>query len=58
MDAAAYRRRFGLPPEAVCGPALQELLAGGFLAWQDGCLRLTDRALLVSNEVLVRLGLA
>ncbi|HZU04874.1 MAG TPA: radical SAM family heme chaperone HemW [Chloroflexota bacterium] len=58
VDAAAYRRRFGVPPEAVCGSELPELLAAGYLAWQDGCLRLTDRALLVSNEVLVRLGLA
>jgi oxygen-independent coproporphyrinogen-3 oxidase len=54
----AYRQRFGVPIADLCGPALDELLAAGFLEWLDGRLRLADRALLVSNEVLVRLGVA
>jgi hypothetical protein len=41
----------------VCGPALADLVADGFLEFEHGRLRLTDPALLVSNEVLVRLGL-
>ena len=58
VERAAYLERFGLSIDEVCGPALEELRAAGFLEWQGGRLRLTERALLVSNEVLVRLGLA
>jgi len=55
VDAAAYEARFGEPLAAACGPGLEELVEGGFLEWQGDRLRLTDRALLVSNEVLLRL---
>jgi oxygen-independent coproporphyrinogen-3 oxidase len=58
VDPEAYRERFGVSVADVCGPALGELLAAGFLEWYYGRLRLADRALLVSNEVLVRLGVA
>ncbi len=58
VDAGAYRARFGCRIEDVCGPALGELEALGMVEWADGRLRLTERALLVSNEVLVRLGVA
>jgi coproporphyrinogen III oxidase-like Fe-S oxidoreductase len=58
VDGAAYRARFGCTVEEICGAALNELAATGFLEWEDGRLRLAQRALLVSNEVLVRLGLA
>ncbi len=57
VDAASYRARFGVEVTEVCGPALADLVAGGFLEWDCRRLRLADRALLVSNEVLVRLAL-
>jgi oxygen-independent coproporphyrinogen III oxidase len=56
LDMAAYRRRFGVDLAEVTGPSLDELLSGGFLEWYEDRLRLTDTALLVSNEVLVRIG--
>jgi len=55
IDPASYERRFGVSLVESCGPALTTLLAGGFLEWHDSRLRLTERALLVSNEVLVQL---
>lgn len=58
VDAGAYRERFGCTVQEVCGAALDELLTAAFLDWQGSRLRLTERTLLVSNEVLVRLGLA
>jgi oxygen-independent coproporphyrinogen-3 oxidase len=58
VDASAYGARFGCTIEDVCGAALDELAAAGFVEWLDGRLRLAERAVLVSNEVLVRLGLA
>jgi oxygen-independent coproporphyrinogen-3 oxidase len=58
LDATAYRERFGCTVQQTCGTALDELAAAGFLEWQEERLRLTERALLVSNEVLVRLGVA
>ncbi|HEY7062714.1 MAG TPA: radical SAM family heme chaperone HemW [Chloroflexota bacterium] len=58
VDADVYRARFGVTVEEVCGDALGELVAGGFLEWQAGRLRLAQWALLISNEVLVRLSLA
>ena len=57
IDPAAFQARTGLALEQAM-PAADELMAGGFLEWAEGRLRLTARALLVSNEVLVRLGLA
>jgi oxygen-independent coproporphyrinogen-3 oxidase len=57
VDPAAFAARTGLAlAEAV--PAAGELVAQGWLEWAHGRLRLTERALLVSNEVLVRLGVA
>jgi oxygen-independent coproporphyrinogen-3 oxidase len=55
INPAAYERRFGVSLVESCGPALATLLAAGFLEWHDTRLRLTERALLVSNEVLVQL---
>ncbi len=57
VDPAAFGARFGGSLAELCGPALEELRAGGFLEWHAGRLRLSAKALLVSNEVLVRLGL-
>ena len=56
LDPAAFNARFGASLEEAAGPALDYLQEGGFLEWLDGRLRLTGRALLVSNEVLVRLN--
>jgi len=58
VDPAAYEARFGRSLAEACGPELPALLDGGLLEWADGRLRLTDRALLVSNEVLLRLQAA
>jgi oxygen-independent coproporphyrinogen-3 oxidase len=55
IDPASYERRFGVALVDTCGAALPALLAGGFLEWHESRLRLTERALLVSNEVLVQL---
>jgi oxygen-independent coproporphyrinogen-3 oxidase len=57
VSRRAYRERFGVEVEAVCGAALAELAAQGFVECEGDRVRLADRALLVSNEVLVRLGL-
>jgi oxygen-independent coproporphyrinogen III oxidase len=58
IDPVAFEARLGASLQEVCGPGLQELQAGGFVEWCEGRLRLTDRALLVSNEVILRLGSA
>lgn len=50
------RRRlepFG-PPEQVL-PGLGEMLAAGMLRWEEGCLRATERGMLVLDEVILRL---
>jgi oxygen-independent coproporphyrinogen-3 oxidase len=55
LDAAEFRRRFGLELEEVYGPVLAEFTALGLLAGADGRVRLTDRGRLLANEVFVRL---
>lgn len=57
VDPAAFAARAGRALDEVV-PAAGELVAQGWLEWAYGRLRLTERALLVSNEVLVRLGVA
>jgi coproporphyrinogen III oxidase-like Fe-S oxidoreductase len=58
VDPRAFQNRFGLTLARALGEPLAELLELGFLEWHADRLRLTDRALLVSNEVLIRLGIA
>jgi oxygen-independent coproporphyrinogen III oxidase len=58
VSGRAFHARFGLSLEQALGGALPELVELGFLERAGDCLRLTERALLVSNEVLVRLGVA
>ncbi len=55
IEPNAFRRRFAVDLVDACGPGLAELLAAGCLEWEDGRLRIADGALLVSNEVLLRL---
>jgi oxygen-independent coproporphyrinogen-3 oxidase len=55
LDVAAFARRFGEAPEALFGPALDEVSSLGLLERGDGRLRLSARGRLLANEVFVRL---
>ena len=50
-----FRARFGVTPDEAFGPALAKHEALGLLERADGRLRLTDRGLLLANEVFVDL---
>jgi oxygen-independent coproporphyrinogen-3 oxidase len=51
IDLAAFRLRHGADLLREYGPALRDSFEAGLLETGDGRLRLTDRGLLVSNEV-------
>ena len=51
IDLAAFRRDHGADLLREYGRALRDPLEAGLLLAQDGRLRLTDRGLLVSNEI-------
>jgi oxygen-independent coproporphyrinogen-3 oxidase len=51
IDLATFRRRHGADLLREYGPALRDPLEAGLLSAEDGRLRLTDRGLLVSNEI-------
>ncbi|HXG36630.1 MAG TPA: radical SAM family heme chaperone HemW [Dehalococcoidia bacterium] len=51
----AFRERFGVNPLVFCKQAIEELEQHGLLEWDEERLRLTDRGLLLANEVFVRL---
>jgi oxygen-independent coproporphyrinogen III oxidase len=51
IDLAAFGRRHGADLLREYGPVLRDSFAAGLLETSDGRLRLTDRGLLVSNEV-------
>ncbi|MEI8259702.1 MAG: hypothetical protein WCJ30_28890 [Deltaproteobacteria bacterium] len=55
VDAAEFSSRFGCTVEDVFGPAVSKHLGYGLLEWVDGRLRLTERGLLLSNEVFIDL---
>ena len=50
-----YADRFGEPPEAAFGEAIERHFRTGLLEDRDGRLRLTRRGLLLANEVFVDL---
>jgi oxygen-independent coproporphyrinogen-3 oxidase len=51
VDLAAYRRRHGLDPLAEWREGLGAAQAAGLVSVEAGRLRLTDRGVLISNEV-------
>ena len=51
----AFAERFGMTLEAAIGPAIERHLATGLLEWGEGRLRLSERGLLLANEVFVDL---
>ena len=50
-----FRERFGVSPDEAYGAAIAKHERLGLLERVDGRLRLTDRGLLLSNEVFVDL---
>ena len=51
VDLAAYRRRYDLDPLAAWREGLDAAQAAGLVGVEAGRLRLTDRGMLLSNEV-------
>ena len=51
IDLATFRRRHGADLLDEYGPALRDSFEAGLLETGGGRLRLTDRGLLISNEV-------
>jgi oxygen-independent coproporphyrinogen-3 oxidase len=51
VDLAAFCGRYGLDPLAEWGEGLDAAAKGGLVAVEAGRLRLTDRGMLLSNEV-------
>lgn len=54
VPRARFQERFGMPMEAVYGPALGELEAAGLLECDAERVRLTARGCLLANQVFVR----
>ncbi|MEI7926542.1 MAG: radical SAM family heme chaperone HemW [Chloroflexota bacterium] len=55
ISIADFTERFGVSPDDAFGPAIAKHEALGLLERVDGQLRLTERGLLLSNEVFVDL---
>lgn len=55
VDLKEYEKLFGRSLDTTCGAEIKKLEEGGFLERQDDRLRLTRKALLVSNLVLSEL---
>ncbi|MGE3857074.1 MAG: radical SAM family heme chaperone HemW [Dehalococcoidia bacterium] len=53
VDLAGFASRFGASPDEAFGPAIAKHEALGLIERVEGRLRLTDRGLLLSNEVFV-----
>lgn len=54
IDFARFRERFGVDPRERWAAELRELSDAGLLVVDDESARLTERALLVSNEIAAR----
>ncbi|MCX7010931.1 MAG: coproporphyrinogen III oxidase, partial [Kiritimatiellaeota bacterium] len=55
VDLAAFRQQTGLDALALGGAELEQLVAQDLLVVADGRLRLTARALFISNRVFAEL---
>lgn len=55
VDAAEFASRFGVSLREAFGPAIERHTSIGLLEWQGERLRLSDRGLLLANEVFVDL---
>jgi oxygen-independent coproporphyrinogen-3 oxidase len=51
VDRGDFRRRYGVDPLDENGKALADALAAGLLVADETALRLTERGVLLSNEV-------
>jgi oxygen-independent coproporphyrinogen-3 oxidase len=51
VDRGDFRRRYGVDPLDEHGPALADAFAAGLLVADERALRLTERGVLLSNEV-------
>jgi oxygen-independent coproporphyrinogen-3 oxidase len=55
VDLASFQQQTGFDALALGGTALEQLVAQGLLVVADGRLRLTERALFISNRVFTEL---
>ena len=55
VDAAGFASRFGVSLREAFGPAIERHTAIGLLEWSGDRLRLSERGLLLANEVFVDL---
>jgi oxygen-independent coproporphyrinogen III oxidase len=55
VSLTEFATRFGVTVEATFGPVIERYTRLGLLETVDGRLRLTDRGLLLSNEVFTEL---
>jgi oxygen-independent coproporphyrinogen-3 oxidase len=53
VSLTGFAERFGVSLDSVFGDPIQRLMANGFLYIEDGALRLSQRARLLSNRVFV-----
>jgi oxygen-independent coproporphyrinogen-3 oxidase len=49
----SYQSRFGESMDAAFGTRLEKWISRRLLEWRNGCLRLTDRGLMLANEVFM-----
>ena len=54
VDGEQFRREFGVTLEEAYPAELSRLLTDALLEWQDGCLRLSRRGLIMANQVFVK----
>ncbi|MCY4640516.1 MAG: radical SAM family heme chaperone HemW [Chloroflexi bacterium] len=55
ISDSGFRRRFGVSPADACGEAIRRHLASGLLEREGDVTRLSERGLLLANEVFVDL---